>query len=164
MRRFKWFWSWEDDKEEKWLSEMSSRGNHLQQVDWTRFYTFEEGSPTDFTYRLEFYDERKNIENYKRRVGAAGWEYLGMSREWQYLRKEMARTSSDGLTADVSPKRDKIQRVFISRLLGLGAFLIVLLLNARFLTLEMGLAIAAVLLLIYGFVLFRLWQRMLQLQ
>lgn len=164
MRRFKWFWSWQDDKEEKWLSEMSAGGNHLQKVDWIRFYTFEEGFPTDYVYRLDFYDERKNIENYKRRTGAIGWEYLGASREWQYLRKEMAWGESDALLADLSPKRNKIQRVFISRLLGLGAFFIALLLNARFLTLEMGIAIAAVLFLIYGFVLLRLWQRMLQFQ
>ncbi len=25
----KWFWAWQDDKEERWLEEMSERGLHL---------------------------------------------------------------------------------------------------------------------------------------
>ena len=30
MRKFKWFWAWQDEAEEEWLREMSNNGGTLQ--------------------------------------------------------------------------------------------------------------------------------------
>ena len=32
IKKTKWFWAWEDEKEEAWLSEMASEGLHLETV------------------------------------------------------------------------------------------------------------------------------------
>ncbi len=41
----KWFWAWQDDKEERWLEEMSERGLHLVSPGYFGRYEFEKGQP-----------------------------------------------------------------------------------------------------------------------
>ena len=59
QRKFKWFWAWQDEKEETWLAEMSSQGWHLLRVDGPGFYTFQSGAAADYVYRLDFQADPK---------------------------------------------------------------------------------------------------------
>ena len=47
MKKFKLFWAWEDDKEEKWLGEMSRLGWHLEAPGFPGFYYYAKGEPRD---------------------------------------------------------------------------------------------------------------------
>lgn len=49
---FRLFWSYDVQKTEKWLSEMSSRGYHIEEVDFNlRIFKFELGNPKKLIYR-----------------------------------------------------------------------------------------------------------------
>lgn len=164
MRKFKWFWSWEDDKEEKWLSEMSLLGQHLTSMEQPRMYTFEQGDPADYAYHLDFLDENRDMDKQVRRYQNAGWFHLGPLGEWQYFRKKAASSDTRPPFYDGLSKINKHKRTFISRLIVVGALLVVIWTNARFMTLEISIALALLLLILFGFVLYRLWQRIIELQ
>ena len=50
----RWFWAWQDDKQEAWLEAMSREGLHLQTIKAFGRYVFESGEPRTDTYRLDF--------------------------------------------------------------------------------------------------------------
>ena len=52
--KFKWFWAWQDEKEENWLRGMSQQGWHLLSAKPFGFYNFESGEKKDFVYRLDY--------------------------------------------------------------------------------------------------------------
>jgi hypothetical protein len=54
LRKYKWFWPWQDEVEEACLREMSQQGWHLSAVGLPIVYIFESGEPKDFVYRLDY--------------------------------------------------------------------------------------------------------------
>ena len=65
LRKFKWFWAWQDEAEEDWLREMSQQGWHLSSVGIPTVYDFESGEPADIVYRLDYRSYFKmDIEDY----------------------------------------------------------------------------------------------------
>jgi len=50
----KWFWAWQDEKEEQWLNAMSKQGYHLISPGSFGRYEFEQGEPKNYVYRLDF--------------------------------------------------------------------------------------------------------------
>ncbi|WP_035381809.1 DUF2812 domain-containing protein [Fervidicella metallireducens] len=94
MRRiiYRWFWSWDYEKEEKWLNEMSLKGFQLVSVNLCR-YVFEERSDVQYIYRLEFLkDLPSNVESraYIGFLEDTGVEYIGSFGRWVYFRKNAA--------------------------------------------------------------------------
>lgn len=77
VRKFKWFWAWQDDKEEAWLSEMAQAGWHLKWPAMPGFYTFEAGAPRQDVYRLDYVFSNKDYQNYLQLFQDAGWQHLG---------------------------------------------------------------------------------------
>jgi hypothetical protein len=82
ITKFRWFWTWQDEKEESWLGEMSSRGYHLSVVSFPGFYKFNGehiGEMNAWQYfRKEavpgeqpeiFTDNESKINKYKRLLG-----------------------------------------------------------------------------------------------
>ena len=53
LKKFRWFWAWDDEKEEQWLREMAQKGWHLLSVSIPGNYTFEQGAPKGYVYRLD---------------------------------------------------------------------------------------------------------------
>ncbi|NJC98233.1 MAG: DUF2812 domain-containing protein, partial [Anaerolineae bacterium] len=88
VSKFKWFWAWQDEKEEAWLHEMAKQGLHFQSVKLPGSYIFEAGEPRDDYYRMDFITDRKEYENYLQLFKDAGWEHLGGKGGWQYFRTE----------------------------------------------------------------------------
>lgn len=83
----KWFWAWEDEKEENWLREMSKQGYHLKEPLFIGSYLFESGEPQEYIYRLDFMSTpRKEQETYLQLFQDAGWEHVGSLGGWQYFR------------------------------------------------------------------------------
>lgn len=83
ITKFKWFWAWQDDKEEAWLGEMARAGWHLQALGLPGFYTFVTGEPRNDVYRLDFIINQKDSS-----FQDAGWEFVGRMGGWQYFRIE----------------------------------------------------------------------------
>ena len=108
---FKWFWAWEDEKEEAWLRQMSQAGWHLQKVRFPTLYRFQAGEPRDYVYRLDFHRDRKDHAAYLQLFQDAGWAHLGEYASWQYFRIEAQGGQAPEIYSDTASKLQKYQRV-----------------------------------------------------
>jgi len=104
--KHKWFWAWQDEKEEAWLGEMDREGLHLENVSLPGRYEFHQEEPANYTYRLDYQSLRsKDKESYLQLFEDAGWEHVGNMNGWVYFRIR----SDDGDTPDIySDKKSKI--------------------------------------------------------
>lgn len=94
---FHLFWAWDDEKEEKWLCDMARQGWHMKKVNPFSIYTMVHGEPREMAYRLDFFIDHKNKDNFLQLFKDAGWEYVGASGSWQYFRKPV----NHGETAEI---------------------------------------------------------------
>lgn len=86
VNKYKWFWAWNDDKEEAWLSQMACTGLHLQSFGFPGKYTFITGEPREDIYRLDYLIKGQDHEHYLQLFRDAGWEHVGEMSGWQYFR------------------------------------------------------------------------------
>jgi hypothetical protein len=108
----KWFWHWEDDKEEAWLRQMAKDGLHLVHPGVFGQYTFAAGEPREVVYRLDFVSMNKKDEAYFQLFRDAGWEHVGEMMGWQYWRKEVKPGETPEIFTDVESKVQKYRRLF----------------------------------------------------
>jgi hypothetical protein len=111
IREFRWFWAWDDDKEEDWLREKSNQGFHLTKVCFPGIYTFEEGLQKDYVYRLDYSPNIKKKDDYLNLFRDAGWVYLGSQNYWQYFRKEVTGSMEPEIFTDNESKTIKYKRI-----------------------------------------------------
>jgi hypothetical protein len=111
ITKFKWFWAWQDEKEENWLHEMATQGYHLRTVGFPGYYEFETGEPRNDYYRMDYITDRKGYENYLQLFRDAGWEHLGEMGGWQYFRTHGEGTSIPEIYTDKDSKAQKYQRL-----------------------------------------------------
>ena len=109
MVKRRWFWAWQDHKEEAWLEAMSREGWHLRDVGYLR-YTFERGEPQDWVYRLDFRTS-KEASDYIEFVEGAGWQYIGKMSSWLYFRLPAQAGQPAELYTDAEGKIAKYQRI-----------------------------------------------------
>jgi len=112
ITKFKWFWAWQDEKEEVWLSNMAREGWHLKELGLPGNYTFESGEPREDHYRMDFTVDRKNYQNYLQLFKDAGWEHLGELGGWQYFRTRTDGKDIPEIYTDKDSKVQKYQRLF----------------------------------------------------
>jgi hypothetical protein len=126
LKKTRWFWPWQDEKEEAWLESMSAEGYHLRQVGLMGRYTFEQGSPRAYTYRLDYLllDKNKRAD-YLQMFTDAGWEHIGEMSNWQYWRKANLDGEAEEIFSDNESKVKKYQRLllFMGFMLALLLFL-----------------------------------------
>jgi hypothetical protein len=123
MNKTRWFWPWQDEKEEAWLGEMSMSGWHLKSVHLPCVYTFDKGEPCRKIYRLDYMLMKKDqLEEYKQIFQDAGWEYVGEMSNWRYWVKQVADGETPEIFTDNESKIKKYQR-----LLGMMALFLVFL-------------------------------------
>lgn len=114
LRKFKWFWAWEDEKEEKWLEAMSQNGWHLENPGLPCVYHFIKGEPRDYSYRLDFRTGSfKSLQEYLQICRDAGWEMLGRMSSWYYFRKECQGTEKPEFFSDKDSKVQKYRRLVL---------------------------------------------------
>ena len=123
INKNRWFWPWQDEKEEGWLEDMSRKGWHLQSVKLLGKYTFDKGEPAPYVYRLDYYlSEKSTFPEYLQIFQDAGWEYIGELSNWRYWRKRRVNGETTEIFTDRELKIKKYQR-----LLGILAFFLVFL-------------------------------------
>lgn len=86
----KWFWTWDFDKEEEWLSQMAANGLGLCSVGFCR-YEFEACAPGEYQYRLELLDHMTShveSEQYLSFLEETGVKHVGTFGRWVFLRKK----------------------------------------------------------------------------
>jgi hypothetical protein len=132
IKRFKWFWAWQDEAEEAWLAEMSKKGLHLSSAGLPGIYTFDVGEPCDYVYRLDFQTvPKKDKQVYLQLFRDAGWEYIGEMSSWQYFQKEARPGEVNEIFTDVESKIAKYKRVLV--FLGFFYIIMVTIFAGRFL-------------------------------
>ena len=111
INRTKWFWGWQDDREEEWLGEMSRQGWHLVRPAAFGQYTFVQGAGREYAYRLDFVTAAQKKEDYFQLFRDAGWEHVGEMGGWQYWRKEIVEGMVPEIFTDNASKVQKYQRL-----------------------------------------------------
>lgn len=113
IRKYRWFWAWQDEQEEAWLTRMSrEKGWHLAYVRWPGFYTFTVGEPRDYVYRLDYRNTpRRERPAYFQLFADAGWAHIAEFNNWQYFRKEARPGEAPEIFTDRQSKIDKYRRV-----------------------------------------------------
>jgi len=120
IKKFKWFWAWQDEQEEVWLAEMAKQGLHLEHVSLLGRYQFQKGEPASYDYRLDYPSLKKeDRESYLQLFADAGWEYVVDLTNWVYFRRKVDNGDAPDIYSDVESKIGKYQRIM--------AFLVVLL-------------------------------------
>ncbi len=107
---WKWFWAWEDEREEQWLAEMAARGWHLKSLGFPGRYTFEQGEPREVAYRLDF-KFNPDMDSYTQLFADAGWEYVDNYGCWMYFRKAVGEAGAEEIYTDVESKKTKYRAV-----------------------------------------------------
>jgi len=114
MTKCKWFWAWDDDKEEKWLEEMSQNGWHLENPGLPCVYHFSKGEPRAYSYRLDFRTGSfKSLQDYLQICRDAGWEMIGRMSSWYYFRKECRGGERPEFFSDTDSKVQKYRRLLV---------------------------------------------------
>jgi len=91
MKHVIYRWIMDYEKEEKWLNEMASKGLNFSDFSFPGRYTFVEGIPGEYVYRLEFLNKTPaNIESqsYIKFVESTGAEMVGSYLRWIWFRKK----------------------------------------------------------------------------
>ncbi|NIM93651.1 MAG: DUF2812 domain-containing protein [Anaerolineales bacterium] len=135
MRKVKWFWLWQDAKQEDWLRRMSLDGWHLVSPGRLVF-TFQQGPPQEFTYRLDFFnksemsflgDPADRRSEYLGIFEDSGWEHLGQVGGWQYFRTPGSLDGSHVVSTEVESKIEYYRRLLRNLLLTSPVLLVVFL-------------------------------------
>lgn len=87
------FWTWESEKEEKWLNEMSAKG--LALVDYSGFrYSFEPCKPGEYGFKIQLLEHRPShpeSEQYIRFMEETGAEQIASYLNWGLFPEENRR-------------------------------------------------------------------------
>lgn len=89
MRKWKIYWAWEYEAEEKWLAEMEAQGWHFKKYRFF-FYEFEKGEPNKYQYRLEMLPKlpaHPDSVRYIEFMEDMGVEMVDSYLRWVYFRK-----------------------------------------------------------------------------
>jgi hypothetical protein len=114
LKQFRWFWAWDDEKEEIWLREMANKGWHFVSISGLGNYTFAQGQARDVVYRLDHMPNDKDKADYVQLFQDAGWEYAGQSLNgWQYFRKEAVKGEAPDIFSDNESKARKYRNILL---------------------------------------------------
>jgi hypothetical protein len=114
ITKFKWFWAWQDEKEEEWLAEMAAEGLHLQGFAFPTLYRFQKEQPAKIVYRLDYPGgKKKERDSYLQLFADAGWEHVGDMGGWVYFRRPIQPGAPTEIFSDVESKVQKYARVML---------------------------------------------------
>ena len=127
LSKTKWFWAWQDEKEEAWLTEMAQQGLHLHDVPFPGKYQFKSGEPADYVYRLDYQSlKTKDKDSYLQLFSDAGWENVGEMGGWMYFRIRANNGEAPEIFSDLESKIGKYQRVLTYLIILLPIFVVLM--------------------------------------
>ncbi len=86
-RVFRMMMVWNDQREERWLSEQAREGWHMTSVN-AFGYSFERGAPADVAYRFDWGPGcRRDQSEYLGIFRDSGWEHMGRRGRWNIFRR-----------------------------------------------------------------------------
>ncbi|RWZ60602.1 DUF2812 domain-containing protein [Halobacillus fulvus] len=86
-RIFRLFFAWQDQAEEKWLTDMAEQGLLFSKYQFG-LYTFHKSEPADYVYKLDYKaSSDQDFEEYVTIFEDAGWEHVDRFHGWHYFRK-----------------------------------------------------------------------------
>ncbi|QBP42416.1 DUF2812 domain-containing protein [Paenisporosarcina antarctica] len=118
MTTKKWrpLWSYDTEKTEPWLSNLSSQGNRLISVNrFTRMFTFEQGPAEDVQFQVVYDKSRKTLSKV---IMESNWEEVFYTGNWRFLK-------NDSKGVSIYPSREgllKRNRIHFYVLAGLAMF------------------------------------------
>lgn len=122
VRKFRLFIAPNINKEEQWLTELSSQGLHLVKYEYFT-YVFEEDPTKSFVYQIDFRQDAK--KDYFQLYEDAGWEYVTNSMSiFHYFRADASDSGIQKLYTDNDSLQDSFKRMISFYLLIFGLFLV----------------------------------------
>ena len=109
------------EDEEVWLQNQHKNGWKLSKMILPCFYIFEQCTPEDVVYRLD-YQNNAETGSYFQIFRDYEWEYVGRCNGWLYFRKPLSKTDSEQdceIFSDSESKISMINHVLKTRLLPL---------------------------------------------
>ncbi len=117
MKKTRFFPLWMEDKELKWLEEMSDEGWQLKEKGYISYW-FEKNSAKKYVYGYDFKLETdKDFSDYMQMMEEGGWQHCGSFANWHYFRRDREL----GKTALYSDNASKV--TMLKRVVGLLVFL-----------------------------------------
>ena len=115
MKETKQFWrlffAWQDEQEERWLSEMARKGWHMKHYNLVG-YVMERGEPAEVAYRLDFQTVLGGRrQEYLGLFRDAGWEHVQEFANWHYFRAPVKDGVAPEIFTDVASKVAKYRRL-----------------------------------------------------
>ena len=105
----KWFWAWDDQKEEVWLQKMAQEGWMLEEYKWFK-YTFKAAAPSKVVYRLD-HQMGSPDRSYFDLFDMDGWHLVSSFGGWYYFCKEDDGTDKLEIFTDVHSRAAKYIRL-----------------------------------------------------
>lgn len=117
IKKFKTFFVWQHEEEEKWLREMSLKGYELVSARLFIF-TFRVCEPKDVVYKLDYRRlSRYEEDNYLTIFAESGWEHVTGCMNWFYFKNENYSDDKMEIFNDEESKAEMVRRV--QKLIGL---------------------------------------------
>ncbi len=114
MKKIKWFWIWQDEKEESWLHAMAQAGNHLDAIHLPGVYSFTKCQPAETDYVLDYWNrQREGFEAYLKPRTEAGWEFITRMNGWQYFAKPREMNEKSEAIKVKLAKADRYQQMMM---------------------------------------------------
>lgn len=113
ITKYKLFFAWDYEKEEKWINQMSQKGLQLEKVGFLK-YIFNEEEQGKYIYRLQFLDNLpmvKGSQDYINFVEDSGAEYVDNYFRWVYFRRN-SELGEFKLFSDVESKIKHLYTLF----------------------------------------------------
>lgn len=111
---FRLFFAWDWEAEERWLNERSAQGWQFIKFTFPGFFTFEEGEPGAYQYRLQAMEHRfgsKESQDYLAFLRESGIELVDSYAFWAYLRKRSDGEQAFELFSDAQSKLRHLRRI-----------------------------------------------------
>ena len=115
MKHIVWKASWNYEKEEKWLNEMSAKGMALTDYSWCR-YVFTETPNNEYIYRLELLEHLPTHAEsiaYIKFLEENGVECVATYMRWIILRKKSSEGAFD-IYSDIESKIKHYKRINVT--------------------------------------------------
>lgn len=112
MKKFKLWFSWQDERHGAWLQGMAASGWHLRAASVFDVYTFERGAPAEVAYRWDLWPN-KFEPDYRRLLEDAGWEYVAAHGGWHCWRKPIEGGRVPEIFTDPAEKLRKYRRLMV---------------------------------------------------